>query len=166
FIALPALRGQNRIPVYDIAAAIVALAISLYFSGHAWEIIQAGWANTALGTVIWLLMLELARRSGGLPFLLVVLLLGLYPLAADRFPGLLMGIPYGFDGMIAAHIFRAEGMMGITTKIVAEIILGFLVFAGVLLATGAGAFFIDLANAFFGRYRGGPAKVSAVASAF
>src|SRR5690606_30756956 len=108
----------------------------------------------------------LARRSGGLPFLLVVLLLGLYPLAADRFPGLLMGIPYGFDGMIAAHIFRTEGMMGITTKIVAEIILGFLVFAGILLATGAGDFFIDLANASFGRYRGGPAKVAVVASAF
>src|SRR5690606_5933440 len=108
----------------------------------------------------------LARRSGGLPFLLVVLLLGLYPLAADRFPGLLMGIPYDFDRMVEAHIFRAEGMMGITTKIVAEIILGFLVFAGVLLATGAGDFFINLANAILGRYRGGPAKVSVVASAF
>ncbi|WP_254704193.1 TRAP transporter permease [Sulfitobacter pontiacus] len=56
--------------------------------------------------------------------------------------------------------------MGITTKIVAEIVLGFLVFAGVLIATGAGQFFIDLANAGFGKYRGGPAKVSIVASAF
>lgn len=111
-------------------------------------------------------MLEVARRSGGIPFLLVVLLLGLYPLVADRFPGLLMGIPYGFEQMIEAHVFRAEGMLGITTKIVAEIVLGFLVFAGVLIATGAGEFFIDLANAGFGRYRGGPAKVSIIASAF
>ncbi|HBM40373.1 MAG TPA: C4-dicarboxylate ABC transporter permease, partial [Sulfitobacter sp.] len=62
--------------------------------------------------------------------------------------------------------FRTEGLMGITTKIVAEIVLGFLVFAGVLIATGAGQFFIDLANAGFGKYRGGPAKVSIVASAF
>src|SRR5690606_11238819 len=77
-----------------------------------------------------------------------------------------MGIPYDYESMIAAHVFRAEGMMGITTKIVAEIVLGFLVFAGVLIATGAGTFFIDLANSGFGRYRGGPAKVSVVASAF
>lgn len=166
FIALPAFPSHRKVPIFDMAAAVAALAISFYFSAHAWDMVQAGWTNAALGTVIWLLMLEVARRSGGIPFLLVVFLLGLYPLVADYFPGLLMGIPYDFESMIAAHVFRAEGMMGITTKIVAEIILGFLVFAGVLLATGAGTFFIDLANAGFGRYRGGPAKVSVVASAF
>ena len=166
FIALPALRGQTRVPLYDIAAAVAALAIGGYFSTHAWDMVMAGWAHVPLGIVMWVLMLEVARRSGGVPFLFVVFLLGLYPLVADRFPGLLMGIPYGFDGMIEAHVFRTEGMMGITTKIVAEIILGFLVFAGVLIATGAGSFFIDLANATFGRYRGGPAKVAIVASGF
>lgn len=166
FIALPARKGQTKIPFYDIIAVIVVLAISFYFALNAWDMVQAGWSNLYLGIVIWLLMMELARRSGGIPFLLVVLLLGTYPLVADYFPGLLMGIPYDFEYMIEAHVFRAEGMMGITTKIVAEIILGFLVFAGVLLATGAGNFFIDLANASFGRYRGGPAKVAVVASGF
>lgn len=166
FIALPARSGQQNVPFYDLIAAAVALGISLYFSTHAWDMVQAGWTHVPMGIVIWVLMMEVARRSGGLPFLLVVLLLGLYPLIADFMPGLLMGIPYDFDRMIEAHIFRAEGMMGITTKIVAEIVLGFLVFAGILIATGAGTFFIDLANASFGRYRGGPAKVSIVASGF
>ena len=166
FIALPAYRGQTKVPFYDVIAAVVVLAISLYFSGHAWEMMQSSWTNMPMGVVIWLLMLEVARRSGGVPFLLVCLLLGLYPLVADRFPGLLMGIPYSFEYMIEAHIFRVEGMMGITTKIVAEIVLGFLVFAGVLIATGAGDFFINLASAGFGKYRGGPAKVSVVASGF
>lgn len=166
FIALPAYPGQRKVPVYDLAAGAVGLGVSIWFSTHAWDIVQAGWFDVPAGIVIWLLMLEMARRSGGIPFLLVVVILGLYPLVADYFPGLLMGIPYSFDRMIEAHVFRAEGMMGITTKIVAEIILGFLVFAGVLIATGAGNFFIDLANAGFGRYRGGPAKVSIVASGF
>ncbi|MFW5823358.1 MAG: TRAP transporter permease [Marinobacter sp.] len=166
FIALPARPGQTKVPFYDIIAAIVVLAISFYFAANAWDMVQAGWSNLYLGVVVWLMMMELARRSGGIPFLLVVVLLGLYPLVADYFPGLLMGIPYQFEYMIEAHVFRSEGMMGITTKIVAEIILGFLVFAGILLATGAGNFFIDLANASFGRYRGGPAKVAVVASGF
>jgi TRAP transporter 4TM/12TM fusion protein len=166
YIALPASPSQMKVPVYDMLAAAVALAVSLYFSLHAWDMVQAGWTDIPMGVVIWLLMLEVARRSGGIPFLLVVFLLGLYPLVADFFPGLLMGIPYDYESMIAAHVFRTEGMMGITTKIVAEIVLGFLVFAGVLIATGAGTFFIDLANSGFGRYRGGPAKVSVVASAF
>ena len=166
FISLPALANQTSVPVYDWIAAIVALGICLWFSTHAWEIVQAGWNNVYAGAVLWVLMLEIARRSGGLPFLLVGFVLGLYPLVADYFPGLLMGIPYSFDRMIEAHIFRTEGLMGITTKIVAEIVLGFLVFAGVLIATGAGQFFIDIANAGFGKYRGGSAKVSVVASAF
>ena len=166
FIALPAKAGQTKVPFYDVIAAIAVVVISFYFASNAWDMVQAGWSNLYLGVVVWLLMMELARRSGGIPFLLVVVLLGMYPLVADYFPGLLMGIPYQFEYMIEAHVFRAEGMMGITTKIVAEIILGFLVFAGVLLATGAGGFFIDLANASFGRYRGGPAKVAVVASGF
>ena len=166
FIALPGRRGATRVPLYDYVFAALALGISLWFSTRAWDILQAGWQNLPAGVAMWLLMLEVARRSGGLPFFLVVLLLGAYPLVADSFPGLLMGIPYDFDRMIEAHVFRVEGMMGITTKIVAEIVLGFLVFAGILIATGAGKFFIDIANAGFGRYRGGPAKVSIVASAF
>lgn len=166
FIALPAYPGQKKVPFYDLIAAAIVLGISFWFSSNAWDMVQAGWMNLYAGVVVWLLMMELARRSGGIPFLLVVVLLGSYPLVADYFPGLLMGIPYQFEYMIEAHVFRAEGMMGITTKIVAEIVLGFLVFAGVLLATGAGNFFIDLANAGFGRYRGGPAKVAVVASGF
>ncbi|WP_121061466.1 TRAP transporter permease [Chachezhania antarctica] len=166
FIALPARPGQRNVPIYDVAAAVVVMGICYYFSTHAWDILQSGWTDIRMGIVIWLLMMEIARRSGGIPFLLVVLLLGLYPLVASYFPGILMGIPYDFNVMIESHVFRAEGMMGITTKIVAEIVLGFLVFAGVLIATGAGEFFIDLANAGFGKYRGGPAKVSIVASGF
>lgn len=166
FIALPARAGQKHVPFYDLIAAVLVIGISIYFASNAWNMVQAGWFNLPMGILIWLMMMELSRRSGGTPFLIVVIVLGLYPLIADYLPGLLMGIPYSFDRMIEAHVFRTEGMMGITTKIVAEIILGFLVFAGVLLATGAGKFFIDLANAGFGRYRGGPAKVSVVASAF
>lgn len=166
FIALPAKKDQTSVPIYDIAFAAIAFGICMWFSTEAWNIVQSGWTNLPAGIILWVLLLEIARRSGGTPFLLVVFILGLYPIVADYFPGLLMGIPYSFERMIEAHVFRTEGLMGITTKIVAEIVLGFLVFAGVLIATGAGQFFIDLANAGFGKYRGGPAKVSIVASAF
>lgn len=166
FIAIPGKTGQMKIPTYDLIAAAVILGISLVFAFRAWDMVQGGWYNVPMGVIVMLMMLELSRRSGGIAFLAVVLVLGSYPLYADHVPGLLMGIPYSFDRMVEAHIFRNEGMMGITTKIVAEVILGFMVFAGVLLATGAGDFFINLANSVFGRYRGGPAKVSVVASAF
>ncbi|NWO04740.1 MAG: TRAP transporter fused permease subunit [Alteromonadaceae bacterium] len=166
FLLLPARRKSQRIPWYDLLLALSVVFLGFYLSTKAWDMANAGWSDLYIGIAIWLLVMELARRSGGTPFLLVVLVLGVYPLFADYLPGLFMGIPYSFENMIDSHVFRSEGMMGITTKIVAEVILGFLVFAGVLLATGAGHFFIDLANASFGKYRGGPAKVAVVASGF
>ncbi|MCC5858281.1 MAG: TRAP transporter fused permease subunit [Ectothiorhodospiraceae bacterium] len=167
FVALPATTGsRGRVPFYDLCLAAAVLAICIYFFLNAWDMVIIGWTHVPLGIALWALMLEVARRSGGLPFFLVVLLLGLYPVVAHLFPGIFEGIPYAFPNTIEAHVFRSEGMLGITTKIVAEIILGFLVFAGILIATGAGDFFIDLANSTFGRYRGGPAKVAIVASGF
>ncbi|MDJ0930680.1 TRAP transporter fused permease subunit [Breoghania sp.] len=166
FIAIPAHRGAARIPVYDIAAALIALSVSVWISLNTWNIALYSWSNLTARVTMWLLMMEVARRTRGLPFFLVVLVFGTFPLVADRMPGLLMGIPYDFPSMIESHVFRPEGMMGITTKIVAEIVLSLLVFAGVLIAAGAGEFFIDLANARFGRYRGGSAKVSVATSAF
>lgn len=167
FIALPG-RKQDRakLPWYDMIIAAAILGICLYFTYYAVDIQTAGWKNIPLAVVTWLIMMEAGRRGGGLPYLIVLVLLGLYPLIADKLPGALYGIPYDFSSIIDSGVFRDEGMMGITTKIVAEIILGFLVFAGVLLASGAGDFFIKLANALLGGVRGGPAKVSVIGSAF
>lgn len=165
FLYLPAKKRTGPPPWYDLILAATTLIICLYFYSNAQDMIMMGWSNVRLGVILWLIMMEAARRAGGVPLVVVIILLGLYPLVADKFPGLLQGIPYTFNDTIESGVFRSEGMMGITTKIVADIVLGFLVFAGVLLATGAGDFFIDLANSIFGRFRGGPAKVSVAASA-
>ncbi len=167
FIAMPATKkSQGPPPWYDVVLAAVIFGICLYFFKNAQDMIIMGWSHIPLGIVTWVMMMEAARRSGGLSYFFVVLLLGIYPLVAHLFPGIFNGINYTFTQTIEAHVFRNEGMMGITTKIIAEIILGFLVFAGVLLATGAGDFFINMANAIFGKYRGGAAKVSVMASGF
>ena len=167
FIVMPGRKkDKTRLPWYDMALAVIVFGICFFFFLNARDMVMSGWKNIPLGVVIWIVMMEAARRAGGLSYFLVVLVLGVYPLIADVFPGIFHGISYGFPQTIEAHVFRNEGMMGISTKIIAEIILGFLVFAGVLLASGAGTFFIDLANALLGSVRGGPAKVSVIASAF
>lgn len=167
FISMPAAKkSRGAPPWYDVILAAAILGICIYFFKNAQDMIIMGWSNIPLGIVTWVMMMEAARRSGGLSYFFVVLLLGIYPLVAHLFPGIFHGINYTFTQTIEAHVFRNEGMMGITTKIIAEIILGFLVFAGVLLATGAGDFFINLANSLFGKYRGGAAKVSVMASGF
>jgi len=167
FLIMPARKADKaRLPWYDFVLAGVILGVSFYCFTNARDMSISGWKNIPLGVVIWIIMMEAARRGGGISYLLVVLLIGIFPLFADSFPGIFQGIKYGFPQTIEAHVFRNEGMMGITTKVIAEIILGFLVFAGVLIASGAGDFFIELANALLGQIRGGPAKVAVLSSAF
>jgi|APSaa5957512622_1039677.scaffolds.fasta_scaffold04433_2 TRAP transporter 4TM/12TM fusion protein len=165
FLILPARRKDlHHMPWYDYMLLIATLAISFYFFLNSEEMSIAGWNNIPLGVILGLLILEGGRRTGGNVFLVVTLFLGAYPLFADYMPGLLWGVSYDLPSTIESMIFTEEGLMGITTKVVAVIIIGFLVFAGVLISSGAGDFFLNLANAIFGKFRGGPAKVSVVSS--
>jgi TRAP transporter 4TM/12TM fusion protein len=166
FLILPARKkDRNRTPWYDYIAFLATIGTCTYFFLHSEEMSMAGWQDVPWGMVLGLLILEGGRRTGGPIFFFVTLFLGAYPLFADYMPGIFWGVSFDFSTTIANHIFTAEGLMGIPTKVVAVIIIGFLVFAAVLIASGAGEFFLSLANALFGKFRGGPAKVAVVSSA-
>jgi TRAP-type uncharacterized transport system fused permease subunit len=60
---------------------------------------------------------------------------------------------------------RANGIYGVPLQTIAAYVVLFMVFASLLGESGAGKFFIELATAATGRFRGGPAKAAVVASA-
>lgn len=166
-------RGGTGVPWYDALLAFIACAICLYFFLNSREIIFVGWSRPPstlaliLAALLCVLVLEAARRTGGPPYFLVCLIIGLYPLVADRMPGVLYGKGFSLSNLVGSYVFEQwYGIPGLPSKVMVDILLGFLIFAGVLIATGAGKFFLDLAFAIFGQHRGGPAKVSVVGSAF
>src|SRR5699024_1692157 len=57
-------------------------------------------------------------------------------------------------------------IVGVPMQVVANLIIGFVVFGIALTITGGGEFFMNLATAMMGRSRGGPAKVAVISSAF
>jgi TRAP transporter 4TM/12TM fusion protein len=67
---------------------------------------------------------------------------------------------------MASFAYGMQGMLGLPAQVTGTILIGFLMFAGVLIATGAAKFFLNLALALMGKYRGGPAKVAVIASGF
>jgi len=173
FLILPMRKkDRGRLPWYDMVLAAVALAIPIYYFLNAYTIITIGWVP-APSTLIFasvlmfsLVMLEGGRRMGGWVFFALCLILWLYPLFSDQMPGLLYGISYPFTYITSFLTFGGEGIVGMPGRIMGEILMGFLIFAGMLIASGAGEFFINLAQGLMGRFRGGPAKVAVVSSGF
>lgn len=123
--------------------------------------------NTQLAAALCLLaiVLELARRAIGWPLPLVALFALLYGAFGQHIPG-----EFGFAG-IPVHSFLGTltiaegGVWGQLTGISVNTVAVFVIFGAVLNAGEAGQGFMNLATAVGGRFRGGAAKVSVIASA-
>jgi len=163
---------RNRIPWYDMLLAFIAFAIPVFYFINSWWIDRVGWIppktpiQFVTAAMYVLLILEMGRRIAGWVFLGVCLVFGIYPMIADYMPGMLWGKSYTIPWAISMYVYSPSGILGLPGHIMGNLLLGFLLFAAVLVASGAGEFFLNLAVALLGRYRGGPAKIAVVASAF
>ncbi|MBI4765006.1 MAG: TRAP transporter fused permease subunit [Deltaproteobacteria bacterium] len=174
FLFVPSRKGLSytKIPWYDFLMAALSFTIPFYFSFNVMDMQQGAWSmhpsplNFTAALILCLLVLESSRRSGGNLFFIVCLFFGIYPLIAPFMPGMFQGPEFEFPTLIGHIAFDSEGFMGIPMQVVGGILIGFLVFSGLLIRTGAGGFFLDLAMAVAGRFRGGAAKVEVIGSAF
>ena len=117
------------------------------------------------GYAMWFVLLEALRRTGGWSLMLCVLPFTVYPLfAGARWLGPLKGNQSTLDQATAYHMLSTESLLGIPIQAFADVVIGFLVFGTALMMTGAGKFFINLAFALCGTFRGGAAKVGIFAS--
>ena len=155
---------------FDGALAICALVSTGWLGFHGLDILQKGWEYDAppmadfMASVLLLLVLEGVRRAGGPILLFTALLFGAYPLYADFMPGFLWGTEFSLLGTVRAHVLGVESIIGIPMQVVAELVVGFVIFGSVLVATKGSDFFMELASALLGHSRGGPAKVAVVGS--
>lgn len=162
----------DRIPWYDIALAAITFAASLVLMAHIRKAAEAGWefggAPTSAfiaGLVMWAMLMEALRRTGGWSLLLCILPFTLYPLFADAsWLGPLRGTQSTLEQATAYHMLSGESLLGIPIQAFADTVIGFLVFGVALMMTGAGKFFINIAFALCGTFRGGAAKVCIFAS--
>ncbi len=162
FLVLPERKKKTR--WFDYCLAIVFMAICAWFALNGDEIAFVGWLpadppDIVLGTIFIALSMEACRRVAGLSLPIIALIFGVFPLVADKAPGIMQGINFDFAHIISFYSFSSNGVLGVPAQTLGGIMIGFLMFAGLLMATGAGKFFLDLAYSLFGRYRGGPAKV-------
>ena len=119
----------------------------------------------AAGLVILAATLEMARRSVGVVMMLVGLVFVLYGAFGNLLPDVLATRGFSFERIVRFQVFTNAGLYGAPIGIAAGAVFSFVLFGAFLQTTGAGKFLIDLSFAAAGRYRGGPAKASVLASA-
>jgi TRAP transporter 4TM/12TM fusion protein len=162
----------TRVPWYDVVLFAATAAAALYLMMHIREAAELGWefgdppaSIIWAGYVMWIVLLEALRRTGGWSLMLCVLPFTVYPLfAGASWLGPLKGNQSTLEQTTAYHVLSTESLLGIPIQAFADVVIGFLVFGTALMMTGAGKFFINLAFALCGTFRGGAAKVGIFAS--
>lgn len=173
FLANPAREADGgRVRWYDWILAAATFGICLYFSAHTDEILNRGWEYQAPVPVTFmagglvLLSLEAVRRCAGLPLFIICAVFAAFPLYTGYLPGFLWGVQLTLPETVLSHSLGVESIIGIPIRVIADLLIGFIVFGVALTVSGGGIFFMDLASALMGHARGGPAKVAILSSGF
>ncbi len=113
-----------------------------------------------------LLVLEACRRVIGFIMTGICLVAIIYAMFGPYMPELIMHKGYSIERISTTLWLTTEGIFGLPIGVAATFVFVFVLFGAILETTGGGAFFIDMAYALTGRFSGGPAKASVVASGF
>src|SRR5216684_1373365 len=162
----------DRIPWYDIILFALTFGAAIWLMLNIRKAALSGWESDgapknviAAGLVMWFVLMEALRRTGGWSLLLSVLPFTVYPLFAEAsWLGPFRGSQLTLEQATSYHVLSGESLLGIPIQAFADTVIGFLVFGTALMMTGAGKFFINIAFALCGTFRGGAAKVCIFAS--
>ncbi|MDD3928907.1 MAG: TRAP transporter permease [Sphaerochaeta sp.] len=172
FFIYPVSRKSSRktLPWYDIVFALLSVAVAVYvWVDYINFINRMGSPNTMdviMGTLLIVLVLEASRRISGWPLVILSLLFLLYGLFGRNLPGIFMHRGYDWKALVNHIFINTEGIYGTSVDVAASYIFLFIMFGTVMNKCGMGRFFNDLALAFAGSTKGGPAKVAVIASGF
>lgn len=116
-----------------------------------------------IGIVI---LLEAGRRTLGLALSIIAIVFISYDMLGPYMPELIIHKGASLN-KLAGHMFlTTEGIFGVPLGVSTGFVFLFVLFGSLLDKAGAGEYFINLAFAMLGKFRGGPAKASVVASGF
>ena len=170
YMVYPMAKDSSPARLFDLLVIVLVLWSSgriLRFDYQSIEHLLNGLqsADFVAGLVLIIATLEMARRSVGPVMMWVGLVFLLYGAFGNLLPDVLATKGFTFERIVRFQVFTGAGLFGAPLGIAAGAVFSFVLFGAFLQVTGAGKFLIDLSFAAAGRYRGGPAKASVIASA-
>ncbi|WP_299005548.1 TRAP transporter fused permease subunit [uncultured Shewanella sp.] len=176
FLVYPSIKHETSPRLYPIGRLIdLGLIAAVIFSG--WTILTFDYDDMSFlfdglnlqdriaGGLLLLLLLEATRRTVGIVMAGIAIFFLTYAMFGDLLPSVVASKSFSLEEIIRFHIFSTNGVFGAPLAIAAGVVFIFVLFGAFLQVCGAGQFFIDCAFAIAGKYRGGPAKASVIASA-
>ena len=172
FIGYPARKGapNDRPSIIDLVFIIMSVASIGYWMDQyvPYAMFRVSDPNTwdlVMGGCAIIVVLETSRRVLGIaiPIIATLFLMQLY--YGPYLPGKLSHSGLPVDRIIEFTFSTQEAMFGVVTATFATFVFPFMIFGAFLERSGAGTFFMDLATALTGKWRGGPAKIGTISSA-
>ena len=166
YLTYPIKKGVTRanyIPWYDWIIMIAGSVPYFFYAFTAEDVLLKGYQVISKDPVYLIMailgilaMVELCRRSVGIPILCVVGALLIYTFFFANIR---------FGKVIYDLFYTTGGVMGTPINVCQKFIVVFIIFGAFLERTGISNFFISLANCVAGSSVGGPAKVAVISSA-
>ena len=170
FLVFPIKKGTqkvNHMPWYDILFMILGAGAYLYFCFSAQSLIvrlpTIYTYEVVIGVIGVIALLELCRRSVGIPILCVA---GFFICYAVYYFAISKDLGFGTLTTLVYRLFyTTTGILSTPVNVCSKFIVVFIIFGAFLERTGIADFFISFANTIAGAASGGPAKVAVIASA-
>jgi len=159
---------QRRVPWYDIMAAMLGCALSIYVMLRFPDLSQLTAKRPLDGLIPAIIMLALllegVRRTSGMIITLVVIGSLVLAFVGHLLPAEVSGRRILPDHFIYFLLWDSTAILGPVLTIVTTIVVAFVFFGTVLFKTGGADFFTDASACLMGKYRGGQAKISILGS--
>ncbi|WP_421726094.1 TRAP transporter permease [Bauldia sp.] len=176
FPALPRYRDRG-LSWSDVVLAVAGAGCALYvFFGYDGLVQRQGvlltWQvggftipiEAIIGGVGIVLLLEATRRAIGIPLVIVCVVFLLYSVFGQEMPLIISHKGVSLERLIGYQWLGGEAIFGIPLSVSVSFVFLFVFFGALLETAGAGRYFLNLAFALVGRFRGGPAKAAILAS--
>jgi len=170
FLSRPAFKNspKNKPSMADWILFSLSLVLGIYFLLNYARIglmLSINIYDLIFGVFFILLIIEASRRAVGLSLTILAVTFLLYVYYGQYMPGIFSHKGFNLRRLIIRMSMTSEGILGIAVMISSSYVFMFILFGSFLRATHASELFTDLAMAISGNSRGGPAKVSMLASA-
>ncbi len=150
--------------LFAVVGAIGALYVYYDYAGLSMRPGDYLTRDVVISVITIVIVLEASRRALGMALSIIAIIFLIYDYFGQYMPDLIAHKGASINKLAGQMYLTTEGIFGVPLGVSAGFVFLFVLFGALLERAGAGDYFINMAYAALGKYRGGPAKASVAAS--